>query len=74
MNTYSKLSQRFAAGARARDIGRQIGTLEQGVADEFNPHWGMLFRDRAELSAFFLEDLLTPTEPSIEIPVRRTAG
>ena len=26
--------------------------LERSIADAFNPYWGMLFRDRAELSAF----------------------
>jgi 5'-nucleotidase len=33
-------------------LGREIAALERGIADSFNPSWGMLFRDRAELSAF----------------------
>lgn len=35
-----------------RGMGRRIGNLEQTIAETFNPHWGMIFRDRAELSAF----------------------
>ena len=38
--------------AESRNLGKQIGELEREVADGFNPYWGMLFRDRAELSAF----------------------
>ena len=36
----------------ARNLGREIARLSQEISDAFNPHWGMLFRDRAELSAF----------------------
>lgn len=35
-----------------RDLGRVLQTFERGFAESFNPAWGMLFRDRAELSAF----------------------
>jgi 5'-nucleotidase len=38
--------------SEARSLGQRIGELERQVADGFNPYWGMLFRDRAELSAF----------------------
>ncbi|MCB9728219.1 MAG: HAD-IG family 5'-nucleotidase [Deltaproteobacteria bacterium] len=36
----------------ARNLGREIARLSQEISDAFNPTWGMLFRDRAELSAF----------------------
>ncbi len=35
-----------------RSMGREIGQLEAEIAEAFNPAWGMVFRDRAELSAF----------------------
>lgn len=35
-----------------RAINLQIAQLDRSIADSFNPHWGPLFRDRAELSAF----------------------
>lgn len=41
-----------ALGERVRDITRQIAVLEAEVAEAFNPHWGTMFRDRSELSAF----------------------
>jgi FMN phosphatase YigB (HAD superfamily) len=41
-----------ALGEDARALNREIAQLEQEIADAFSPYWGMLFRDRAELSAF----------------------
>jgi len=38
--------------AEARVLGKRIGELEREVADGVNAYWGVLFRDRAELSAF----------------------
>jgi len=35
-----------------RSLNHQIVTLERRIAHHFNPYWGPLFRDRAELSAF----------------------
>ncbi len=37
---------------RVRDLDREIAALEAAIDQAFNPYWGMLFRDRAELSAF----------------------
>jgi HAD superfamily 5'-nucleotidase-like hydrolase len=39
-------------GDRARQLDREILGREESIADAFNPRWGMLFRDRGELSAF----------------------
>jgi len=54
-----ELAARALDGERAealrgeiRERGREIQSFEQGFAASFNPGWGMLFRDRAELSAF----------------------
>ena len=41
-----------ALRSEIRELGRSIHEFEQGFARSFNPAWGMLFRDRAELSAF----------------------
>tara|TARA_B100000674_G_scaffold466901_1_gene451393 strand:+ start:143 stop:1528 length:1386 start_codon:yes stop_codon:yes gene_type:complete len=35
-----------------RALSKEIAGLEKGTSNLFNPNWGMLFRDRAELSAF----------------------
>jgi len=35
-----------------RGLNKQIAGLERETAEAFNPYWGMLFRDRSELSAF----------------------
>ncbi len=35
-----------------RGLNKRIAGLEQQTAEAFNPYWGMLFRDRSELSAF----------------------
>lgn len=35
-----------------RGLNQQIFDLEARIANAFNPYWGPLFRDRAELSAF----------------------
>ncbi len=35
-----------------RFLVREIARVQREVADAFNPHWGFLFRDRAERSAF----------------------
>jgi hypothetical protein len=35
-----------------RGLNKRIAGLEQETAEAFNPYWGMLFRDRSELSAF----------------------
>jgi hypothetical protein len=35
-----------------RNLTKEIARLEQGTSNLFNSYWGMLFRDRAELSAF----------------------
>lgn len=35
-----------------RDLNKRIAALERETAEAFNPYWGMLFRDRSELSAF----------------------
>jgi 5'-nucleotidase len=37
---------------RIRSLSKEIAGLEKGTSALFNPNWGMLFRDRAELSAF----------------------
>jgi len=41
-----------AVRTEIRELGRALQTFEQGFVESFNPGWGMLFRDRAELSAF----------------------
>ena len=33
-------------------LSQEISVAERSNADSFNPYWGMLFRDRTELSAF----------------------
>jgi 5'-nucleotidase len=33
-------------------LHQRFGELESDIADRFNPHWGPIFRDRSELSAF----------------------
>ena len=35
-----------------RNLTKEIARLERGTSNLFNSYWGMLFRDRAELSAF----------------------
>ncbi len=37
---------------RARELTHELRTLEDRLAQAFNPRWGMIFRDRAEHSAF----------------------
>jgi HAD superfamily 5'-nucleotidase-like hydrolase len=37
--------------ARAKELNREIAGLDSKIAERFNSNWGMLFRDRAELSA-----------------------
>lgn len=37
---------------KIRSLNKQIATLEKHTSEAFNPYWGMLFRDRSELSAF----------------------
>ena len=37
---------------RAHELTRELRALEDRLARSFNPRWGMLFRDRAEHSAF----------------------
>ncbi|MGM0574278.1 MAG: HAD-IG family 5'-nucleotidase [Myxococcota bacterium] len=60
---YKQLSLELAARAldgerdpklreAVRDLGRRLHRHQQEIADGFNPHWGMLFRDRSKLSAF----------------------
>jgi 5'-nucleotidase len=41
-----------AVRAEIRELGHELQTFQQGFAESFNPGWGMLFRDRAELSGF----------------------
>jgi 5'-nucleotidase len=38
--------------AQIKDMNTRAKELEAKIADAFNPAWGQLFRDRAELSAF----------------------
>jgi len=38
--------------AQIKDLNQRATSLETTLADRFNPAWGALFRDRAELSAF----------------------
>lgn len=38
--------------SEVRELGKKIVDQQRHVADAFNPSWGMLFRDRTELSAF----------------------
>jgi HAD superfamily 5'-nucleotidase-like hydrolase len=54
-----ELTARALDGDRAKKVrtevkrlGLEISKSERANADAFNPYWGMLFRDRTELSAF----------------------
>ena len=54
-----ELTARALDGDRAKELRSQVRELSQEIAelgkttaDAFNPYWGMLFRDRSELSAF----------------------
>ena len=38
--------------AAVRTLSKQVAHHDQSIARSFNEHWGELFRDRAELSAF----------------------
>lgn len=38
--------------AQLKEVTQRAQALEQTIANRFNPAWGQLFRDRAELSAF----------------------
>jgi len=38
--------------AQLKDLNHRARELDTRIADAFNPAWGQLFRDRAELSAF----------------------
>jgi len=38
--------------SQLKDLTMRARELEQGISNHFNPAWGQLFRDRAELSAF----------------------
>lgn len=54
-----ELAARALDGDRAKKVREEVKSLtheisgaERSSADSFNPYWGMLFRDRTELSAF----------------------